>query len=148
MLSKLDIATIALPLPQELVQQDNKESLSLTEETATKYIDDILANYHTTVPDLPRHKGKSLDAKQSLAVLLKRMRHQKRSSLLVKAAGAAASSGDAELFGKFLSLEGQSLRMTGDFEITGDNGAQDKLLVCGMYCNTCVYMYVCLCVYG
>ena len=43
-------------------------------------------------------------------------------------AGEAASQGDANLFGMLLDLEGQSLRMSGDFMITGDNGAQDAML--------------------
>ena len=32
--------------------------------------------------------------------------------------------------GTLLDLEGESLRMSGDFQITGDNGAQDALLDC------------------
>ena len=77
-----------------------------------------------TVPsELPLHKGQS--PKQSFASILRRMRHQKMSSLLVPLAGEAAAQGDADLFGLLLDLEGQSLRMSGDFMITGDNGAQD-----------------------
>jgi galactokinase len=69
-----------------------------------------------------------LSTKESLAVLLKRIRHQKTSSLIVVAAGEAAAKGDALKFGELLTKEGQSLRMSGDFQITGDNGAQDALL--------------------
>jgi galactokinase len=76
--------------------------------------------------ELPMHKGKG--ARESFAVILRRMRHQKMSSLLVPLAGEAASLGDVELFGLLLDLEGQSLRMSGDFMITGDNGAQDAML--------------------
>jgi len=80
-----------------------------------------------TVPsELPLHKGQS--PKQSFASILRRMRHQKMSSLLVPLAGEAAAQGDADLFGLLLDLEGQSLRMSGDFMITGDNGAQDAML--------------------
>ena len=39
--------------------------------------------------------------------------------------GEAASKGDTQEFGEMLDLEGRSLRMSGDFMITGDNGAQD-----------------------
>ena len=78
--------------------------------------------------DLPMHKGKS--ALVSFGIILRRMRHQKMSSLLVPLAGEAVAQGDAPLFGKLLDLEGQSLRMSGDFMITGDNGAQDALLDC------------------
>ena len=59
--------------------------------------------------ELPMHKGKS--ALQSFGVILRRMRHQKMSSLLVPLAGEAAKSGDASLFGALLDLEGASLRM-------------------------------------
>lgn len=82
------------------------------------------------VPKLPRHEGKS--AKQSLAVIIKRMRHQKSSSLIVPAACEAAAKGDANAFGRLLSTEGKSLRMSGDFQITGDNQAQDQLLDAGL----------------
>jgi galactokinase len=78
--------------------------------------------------DLPMHKGKT--AAQSFAVILRRMRHQKMSSLLVPLAGEAVARGDVALFGALLDLEGKSLRMSGDFMITGDNGAQDALLDC------------------
>ena len=54
------------------------------------------------------------------------------SSLLVPLAGEAVARGDATLFGKLLDLEGLSLRMSGDFAITGDNGAQDALLDCAL----------------
>jgi len=80
--------------------------------------------------DLPMHKGKS--PKQSFAVILRRMRHQKMSSLIVPLAGEAVAQGNAELFGMLLDLEGVSLRMSGDFMITGDNGAQDALLDCAL----------------
>lgn len=78
---------------------------------------------------LPQHK--KLNASQRLTILLRRMRHQKASSLIVTAAGEAASQGAAETFGALLTCEGKSLRMSGDFQITGDNGAQDALLDCG-----------------
>ena len=80
--------------------------------------------------DLPMHKGKG--ALASFGVVLRRMRHQKMSSLLVPLAGEAVANGDASLFGMLLDLEGQSLRMSGDFMITGDNGAQDALLDCAL----------------
>lgn len=84
-----------------------------------------------TVPtELPLHRGKG--ALQSFAIILRRMRHQKMSSLLVPLAGEAAQRGDAALFGLLLDLEGASLRMTGDFMITGDNGAQDAMLDCAL----------------
>ena len=44
------------------------------------------------------------------------------------AAGSAAATGDVKAFGALLDLEGQSLRMSGDFMITGDNGAQVAML--------------------
>lgn len=78
--------------------------------------------------DLPMHKGKT--ARESFAIIMRRMRHQKMSSLLVPLAGAAAVQGNADLFGQLLDMEGQSLRMSGDFMITGDNGAQDTMLDC------------------
>jgi len=78
--------------------------------------------------DLPMHKGKT--AVQSFAVIVRRMRHQKMSSLLVPLAGQAVARGDVDAFGRLLDLEGRSLRMSGDFMITGDNGAQDALLDC------------------
>ena len=59
------------------------------------------------------------------------MRHQKVSSILVPLAGAAARGGDAATFGRLINTEGDSLRMSGDFQITGDNGAQDALLDIG-----------------
>lgn len=78
----------------------------------------------------PHHQGKS--RLQSIGILIRRMRHQKKSSLFVGTAGEAASRGDGEALGRFLDLEGQSLRMNGDFQITGDNGAQDELLDIGL----------------
>jgi len=80
--------------------------------------------------ELPLHHGKT--ALQSFAIILRRMRHQKMSSLLVPLAGKAAATGDAALFGLAIDLEGQSLRMSGDFMITGDNGAQDAMLDCAL----------------
>mmetsp|Transcript_59706 Transcript_59706/g.99051 ORF Transcript_59706/g.99051 Transcript_59706/m.99051 type:complete len:578 (+) Transcript_59706:115-1848(+) len=80
--------------------------------------------------DLPLHKGKT--PLQSFGIILRRMRHQKMSSLLVPLAGEAAEIGDAALFGALLDLEGQSLRMSGDFMITGENGAQDAMLDCAL----------------
>ena len=55
--------------------------------------------------ELPCHRGKT--ALQSFAVLLRRMRHQKVSSLLVPLAGEACAQGDAALFGMLLDLEGR-----------------------------------------
>lgn len=93
--------------------------------TIAKVVAAIETDY--TIPEeLPLHKGKT--AKQSFASVLRRMRHQKMSALLVPLAGEAASQGDASLFGLLLDLEGHSLRMSGDFMITGDNGAQDAML--------------------
>ena len=86
------------------------------------------------------HTGKS--ARQSFGIVLRRMRHQKMSSLLVPLAGAAARQGDAALFGILLDLEGQSLRMSGDFMITGDNGAQDALLDCALAAGKALRMSV------
>lgn len=80
--------------------------------------------------DLPMHTGKG--ALASFGIILRRMRHQKMSALLVPLAGEAVANGDAALFGTLLDLEGQSLRMSGDFMITGDNGAQDALLDCAL----------------
>ena len=90
-------------------------------------IEKILKVYQ--VPALFRHQG--LNSEQSCSILLRRMRHQKASALIVAAAGLAASRGEAKIFGQLLNAEGQSLRMSGDFQITGDNGAQDALLDCG-----------------
>ena len=80
--------------------------------------------------ELPMHRARS--PLQSFAIALRRMRHQKMSSLLVPLAGEAAKRGDAALFGLLLDLEGASLRMSGDFMITGDNGAQDAMLDCAL----------------
>lgn len=80
--------------------------------------------------DLPMHIGKT--AAQSFAVIVRRLRHQKMSSLLVPLAGEAVARGDVDVFGRLLDLEGTSLRMSGDFMITGENGAQDALLDCAL----------------
>jgi galactokinase len=100
------------------------DGLNWSEAECQKAIDDLLSNYK--IPSLLRHQN--LTSKESLAVLLKRIRHQKTSSLIVVAAGEAAAKGDAHQFGNLLTKEGRSLRMSGDFQITGDNGAQDALL--------------------
>jgi len=94
--------------------------------TIAKVVAAVESAAYTIPAELPMHKGKT--AKQSFAQVLRRMRHQKMSALLVPLAGEAASQGDAALFGLLLDLEGQSLRMSGDFMITGDNGAQDAML--------------------
>ena len=60
---------------------------------------------YTPPAELPCHRGKT--ALQSFAVLLRRMRHQKVSSLLVPLAGEACAQGDAALFGMLLDLEGR-----------------------------------------
>ncbi|HMB01812.1 MAG TPA: galactokinase family protein, partial [Spirochaetota bacterium] len=82
------------------------------------------------LPSLSNHK--SLSKHQSFAVLLKRMRHQKQSSLLVPAAAASVSKGDSPFLNELLNTEGSSLRMSGDFAITGTNMAQDTLLDIGL----------------
>ena len=58
----------------------------------------VSGNAYTIPSELPLHKGKT--AKQSFASVLRRMRHQKMSALLVPLAGEAASKGDAGLFGQ------------------------------------------------
>ena len=76
-----------------------------------------------------RHEGKT--KKQSFVILLRRMRHQLTSSLRTPLTGKAAQEGNAAEFNKLITAEGVSLRGTGDFEITGANGAQDALLDIG-----------------
>ena len=84
---------------------------------------------HYEVLDYKNHG--SLSKQESFVILLKRLRHQSVSSVLVPLAGEAAKKGDSQSFGELLNQEGVSLRMSGDFEITGDNGAQDQLLDIG-----------------
>lgn len=103
-----------------------EDACEYDEATIAKVVAAVESNAYTIPSELPLHKGKT--AKQSFASVLRRMRHQKMSALLVPLAGEAASKGDAGLFGLLLDLEGQSLRMSGDFMITGDNGAQDAML--------------------
>jgi galactokinase len=104
-----------------------KDQCEDPKQNAKAFVKQCLKAYKS--PKLLRHEGKS--AEQSLAIIIKRLRHQKSSSLIVPAAGEAAARGDALAFGKLLSAEGKSLRMSGDFQITGDNQAQDQLLDAG-----------------
>ncbi|GEM_PF-6303692 len=106
LLTLLDIAPLILPV--------DFESIDLGRDLSDVEIDKI----------------KSI-ATEQLIVGLRRLRHQKASSLIVPLAGKAAEIGDADLFGTLLNAEGKSLRMSGDFQITGQNGAQDALLDCG-----------------
>jgi len=92
----------------------------------------VIKNYIQTnyqKPDFEPHNH--LTKEQSFALLIRRMRHQKISSILVPAAGHAAMIGNTKKFGELINCEGRSLRMTGDFQITGKNGAQDFLLDSG-----------------
>ncbi|MBF0197271.1 MAG: HDOD domain-containing protein [Planctomycetes bacterium] len=127
LITKLDPTAESLGFPESLsdmqVFKDEKHC-DISDEEITQISNQVEAYYN--IPDLPEHKGKS--NKESFAILLKRVRHQKMSSLIVPMAGEAALKGDADLFGLLLDLEGRSLRMSGDFQITGDNGAQDALL--------------------
>ena len=120
-----------------LVKGEDKCSLSKAELTKVKK---AVESEHVPPADLPMHRGKT--PLQSFAVILRRMRHQKMSSLLVPLAGEAVAMGDAVLFGKLLDLEGSSLRMSGDFMITGDNGAQDALLDCCLDAGSALKMTV------
>ena len=119
LLKCFNIDSVSLPVDDQGVSWDEAMCKSVVEKLLKEY----------QVPSLFRHKG--LNATQSCAVILRRMRHQKASALIVAAAGLAASRGEALTFGKLLNAEGESLRMSGDFQITGDNGAQDALLDCG-----------------
>jgi len=102
------------------------------------FLNKLLSIYQK--PELGTHDGLKKEA--SLGLLLRRMRHQKSSSLLVPEAGRLAQSGDGEGFGRLLNLEGESLRMRGDFQITGSNGAQDALLDAGFESGTMTGMTV------
>ena len=78
---------------------------------------------------LSRHEN--LTPEQSFALCLRRMRHQLTSSIRTPLTGKAAEMGDVAVFGELINAEGRSLCMKGDFQITGDNGAQDELLRIG-----------------
>jgi galactokinase len=123
----------------EPVEEESPSGSTLS----TMQIEDILKAIDSTyeIPSLPEHEGKKKS--ESFAILLQRIRHQKRSSLIVPRAAEAAKVGQPDQFGAWLSLEGQSLRMSGDFQITGENGAQDALLdaafQAGQSCNCPVY---------
>ena len=113
--------TAAIVLPLE------DEGYDLPSDAISSTLESLLKNFQPlTIGDHPQ-----LNAKDSLSILLKRMRHQKCSSLIVPEAGRLAQNGDGEGFGRLLDIEGQSLRMSGDFQITGSNGAQDALLDSG-----------------
>lgn len=113
--------TPSLQLPLE------DKGYSIPEDAIPSMVEELLKNYQPpTCGDHP-----TLSPKESLALLLKRMRHQKSSSLIVPEAGRLAQKGDAQGFGRLLDAEGKSLRMNGDFQITGSNGAQDALLDAG-----------------
>ena len=111
----------------ELVKGESDDPLGASEVARIKAA--VAAEFQPP-SELPMHRGKS--PLQSFGVILRRMRHQKMSSLLVPLAGEAVARGDAPLFGMLLDLEGKSLRMSGDFMITGENGAQDALLDCAL----------------
>ena len=85
-----------------LIQGEDTCAISVTEIARIKNA--IEADFKPPA-ELPCHKGKT--ALQSFAVLLRRMRHQKVSSLLVPLAGEACAQGDAALFGMLLDLEGR-----------------------------------------
>ena len=121
LLAQLDIS----PVASDFDSVD--DGLTWSDDECKARVSDMLTRYKT--PDLFRHQG--LENQESLAILLQRIRHQKASSLIVVAAGEAAAEGDALRFGALLTQEGKSLRMSGDFQITGDNGAQDALLDIG-----------------
>jgi len=100
---------------------------------------DMLKKAHEELKDFVAEKYSNLKFKNheglskenSFVILMKRLRHQSVSSVLVSLAGKAARSGESDVFGELLTQEGKSLRMSGDFEITGTNGAQDRLLDIG-----------------
>lgn len=79
---------------------------------------------------LKRHRR--LSERESFALLLRRMRHQLTSSIRTPLTGKAAETGNVAVFGELIDAEGRSLMMNGDFQITGDNGAQDVLLYIGL----------------
>jgi galactokinase len=121
------IGAITLPAAlQGMAIAQGEEACELSSEKIAEIMAAAASDAYISPQELPLHKGKT--KMQSFASILRRMRHQKMSSLLVPLAGEAASQGDAKLFGLLLDLEGDSLRMSGDFMITGDNGAQDALL--------------------
>jgi len=78
------------------------------------------------------HRHKDLTDEESFALCLRRMRHQLTSAIRTPLTGKAAEAGDKQSFMELIDAEGSSLRMDGDFQITGDNGAQDKLLDIGL----------------
>ena len=78
---------------------------------------------------LPRHA--ELTLQQSFALCLRRMRHQLTSALRTPLTGEAAKAGNVAAFGELIDAEGRSLRESGDYQITGLNGAQDSLLDIG-----------------
>ncbi|MBU1868980.1 MAG: hypothetical protein KJ818_00785, partial [Candidatus Omnitrophica bacterium] len=80
-----------------------------------------------------------LTPEQSFALNLRRMRHQLTSSFRVPLAGKAAKEGNPFALGEYIDAEGKSLRMSGDFQITGNNGAQDALLDMGMKAGRGIY---------
>jgi len=121
----------------DIVKGEEKSTLA---EAELARIKKAIESEHKPPEELPMHKGKT--ALQSFGVILRRMRHQKMSSLLVPLAGEAVALGKADLFGSLLDLEGQSLRMSGDFMITGDNGAQDALLDCALNAGKALKMTV------
>lgn len=103
------------------------EGHDIADARVPQVLEDLLEHHHP----LECGEHPTLNKKESLGILLKRMRHQKSSSLIVPEAGKMAQDGNAEGFGSLLDAEGKSLRMSGDFQITGSNGAQDALLDSG-----------------
>jgi len=119
------------PLLQHIEEKVLGYQGPVNKEMLNKAIVELQAVVAEKYNNLNYKNHESLSKNDSFVILLKRLRHQCISSVLVPLAGQAAKSGDTDAFGELLSQEGVSLRMSGDFEITGTNGAQDRLLDIG-----------------
>ena len=106
-----------------------QEGRTLTEEAIGKIADHVRRNYRIR-KKLQRHKDLA-NRSESFALLLRRMRHQLTSGIRTPLTGKAAQAGKANVFGQLINAEGESLRLNGDMQITGENGAQDVLLDSG-----------------
>lgn len=94
-----------------------------------------------TNPATFRHNG--LTPEKSFALCLRRMRHQLTSAIRTPLTGKAAEAGNREAFAELINAEGMSLRMNGDFQITGENGAQDALLDIGITVGRELGIFIC-----
>lgn len=110
-----------------LLTENSNQLISLTKNDFNKFEEYFQTKFE--VPHIENHS--KLDKKTSFLTLLKRLRHQCQSALIVPAASKAVEEGNYKILGELVNLEGVSLRMSGDFQITGDNGAQDMLLDIG-----------------